>query len=511
MNSIGLLGHLIGRVNKKVGPILLRNGIALRYTLGGGVIRENVILDNTLLINWAQKIISVEVDDDMRRLKEEEPQKRKPKCDRERDQGDGGATSSEMAEEAMRIRVLESYLRPVLLKNEKFSDVVKWRFNIRLIKWLRAEFLKAKFGSKLKGTFQGFPKLRSLPQLRRDTPNRTGSLFLPSTAMIEDAFELHEWNHDKNSRLLTTNAGQIASKVGGSIVEARGGALLLADIPMDADLSTLSLEDVLEVVGGHVTFCGAFNALCEEANIYQLWTKEFVERLAKYLMKRTNKFHGETVILDVGAGDGLLAEYLHSTIGKSLLSDANTKKSSPRTKGPKPRRTTHKANTDVSSQHIKVPNIVAVDDGSWKIGEKAKVLRLGVEEALSQYTGETQTIVLCSWMPMNVDWTSRFRDFEVNEYILIGETDDGTCGDNWETWGNPAFLSDDISEELMGSSLHDNAANAPEAHNAREKIPPPYEIDGYKRLEMDFLAPHQFSRFDSSVSKAGRTVVFRSL
>ena len=107
----------------------------------------------------------------------------------------------------------------------------------------------------------------------------------------------------------------------------------------------------------------------------------------------------------------------------------------------------------------------------------------------------------CSWMPMGVDWSALFRQALVDEYILIGECDDGSCGDNWKTWGNHSFLSDDV-EELL-----DHKETATDA--AESAVFPLFEVDGYTRIDIDDLLPYQFSRFDSAVSKTGKTVAFR--
>ena len=40
-------------------------------------------------------------------------------------------------------------------------------------------------------------------------------------------------------------------------------------------------------------------------------------------------------------------------------------------------------------------------------------------------------------MSQGVDWTAEMRKFSIDEYILIGETDNGSCGNKWLTWGNP--------------------------------------------------------------------------
>jgi hypothetical protein len=101
----------------------------------------------------------------------------------------------------------------------------------------------------------------------------------------------------------------------------RGGGVLVADIPPDTSLQGVSFEYVLELAGGHVAFCGALNALCEQRNLYQLWTRDYVEQLATYLMERATDAREielrETVIIDMGAGDGLLAEQLQLAMSKT--------------------------------------------------------------------------------------------------------------------------------------------------------------------------------------------------
>ena len=105
-----------------------------------------------------------------------------------------------------------------------------------------------------------------------------------------------------------------------------------------------------------------------------------------------------------------------------------------------------------------MPTIVATDNMEWGIFTKAHVEKLSVEQALRKYAHSSsqssvdaqqqqqQVIILCSWMPMGQDWSQLFRDANVDEYILIGEADDGSCGHNWSTWGNPAFRDNDDDE-----------------------------------------------------------------
>jgi hypothetical protein len=309
-----------------------------------------------------------------------------------------------------------------------------------------------------------------------------------------------------------------------------------AVIPSTTDLTNISLEEILDVVtGGHVATCGPLNALCQEANFYQLWTKEYIEHLGDYLLDRAarstvrsqaeggghsnHKGRGDDdddnsknlLVLDIGAGDGLLIRCLQEYMTRKLGSTEE---------GDTARRIRKGQKSTMSDAHRSMPTLVATDDMSWGIFAKATVEKLSVQQALQKYVplsvnkdGDTdgregqnmtqrrqRAVVLCSWMPMGLDWTALFRDCGVEEYILIGEADDGSCGHNWKTWGNPAFF--DSQEE---DNLHDNASR-----DGGNGVPvPPYEMDGYERWDMHALSQFQFSSFDCSVSKSSKTVSFR--
>lgn len=150
-----------------------------------------------------------------------------------------------------------------------------------------------------------------------------------------------------------------------------------------------------------------WNAL-RNHGLFQVWTKEFIESFASYLRKIISD--PDAVILDVGAGNGLLTFWLS---GLGL-------------------------------------RIIAVDNQSWPLwSEKWKVrypewvLKMDYKEALRIFSPE---IVISSWMPPYVDWTIDFRACDsVKEYILIGEVPKPprirphnthivcVCGE-WESW-----------------------------------------------------------------------------
>lgn len=545
--------NLTKSFNQWLGPFLLRNGLRARYVLGQGVLRDSPQTDALLWIPLAQKLISLEVHDECQRaiLKG----RVEPSWS---DYISGGTASSESSETTetlslnrpsdadLRLQVLEKYLRPALVKNEEWSNVQTWQFHNRFRQWARTELLLAKHGPDLRAALDAFPAVRRSPQLTgsRSLQRRMGGRLtqmlagnmpfdkpetsvdgttandsdskLPTSAALIKAFQLQDWSLSKDHGATGKEMRRIATKdLGGQVIELRGKSLRFVDAPPDQDVSKLTLEEILEAAGGHVMNCGPLNALCEEAGVYQLWTRDYIEHLGKYLLKRTAAFGGETIVLDIGAGDGLLAQSLQNYFEKG--DEPRKSRKSGRPVRPV------QASQPSSRRPLKMPSVVAADDGSWSImvSEKVNVEKLGVEEAIARYAtdSEQQVIVLCSWMPMGDDWTPIFRKGGVDEYILIGESDDGQCGDNWETWGNHDFLSEVADKELNKAVDEDrDSDNGTDSQIADAEAsidqsllatPRAYEAEGYARNDLDDLLPHQFSRYDCALSKFGKTVSFR--
>jgi hypothetical protein len=475
-----------------------------------------------------------------------------------------------------------------------WSNVEVWQFHHRFIQWVRREYFRAKYGSVLRATLEAFPALRQLPQLTSSSsssnssssqmePGMLNKVFsswsftsgnrksaqvgpttaaasrkskskLPSTSLVTMSLGMQDWSQRKNINAARDSMAQVAKRLGGTILEFHGGALCIPDIPKAAKLqydtnsvngttassagkeqdNLLTMEDLLEVIGGHVATCGPLNALCEGAGIYQLWTREYVQALGEYLLQHTEKFHdqhgGETIVLDVGAGDGLLCEHLRDYFQELSSSASSLNKRSSASPRHRLGKSLKSRTTRISIRQpsyspvaktpaITIPTVIATDNGSWKVFPKADVEMLGYQESIEKYANlvdhanghddegsigtrtskRRQVIVLCSWMPMNEDWSAAFRRHGVDEYILIGECDDGQCGDNWLTWGNPHFLSDDDGGNSIGNKSQQKQAT------------PPYEVDGYVRKDLSDMHKFQFSRFDSSASKYGQTVSFRRL
>lgn len=517
-----VLDRFVQVINRHLGPIALRYGLNLRYALQGGVIRESIWRDQFAMLPLAYRILSAELRDTWRLEQEKklhgssndwlgsflssgtissstaESKQEVAEQDSTAPSSTTTATDDATAATAHRMKLLEGTLRPALIPNERWSDVLLWQFHHRTVQWARTEYLMAVHWPTidiagplvLKGRYSEQP-------------------ILPTSKTIITALQLQDWAVSKTPpsvHIASLRALAQQSLTGGNVMVARGGGLAVAYVEdSDQDVSKLPLATILELAaGGLVQPCGALNALCEQADAYQLWTKEYIAGLGDYVWQRAQE--RETIVVDVGAGDGLLInflrQYLQGREGSSsiqLSMDKKRKKASATPVSKKSKKSTH------------IPQLIATDDDSWNIEPKATVESLSYEQALAKYAihvdidegnEKPQIIVLCSWMPMGDDWTTCFREYKVDEYILIGECDDGQCGDNWLTWGNP-YYREDYEELLQGeSSVIDKAT-------ATVDLTPPYQQDGYERVELDYLHQFQFSRFDSRVSKTGKTISFR--
>jgi hypothetical protein len=528
-----------------------------------------------------------------------------------------------------RVGILETtYVKPGVLARHWRA----WSGHERFKRWVRSECLLARHGPAIQKSFRNIkvspqfqPKKRSRVwgilggdhnAADTETPSSSsraasvpsdhagadaGTLLLsklPTSKQLEAWFDMKDWTLHKDTDATTRAMRRIARTVGGSTQVSLGGALCVAVLPNSdggeegsgggdvnnnidladtpskrSSLSDLRLKELVELSGGHVQECGPLNALCEHYGQYQVYTREYVQKLGEYLVTRqaeVSRVHDATdrpdVILDVGAGDGLLVQLLNDYFdchyasvspiqGRGAPKPSTSVPRALRRGGPiltvKPRnpvrgkRRIASATSSVEkdeSTSVRRPLVaVATDDGSWRISARAPVERLSVEEALEKYAAtpsagdddpdenvgastrrhrpRPRVTVLCSWMPMGLDWTALFRRHEVDEYVLVGECDDGQCGHNWETWGNPHFRDDDQTgaadnDDERDATVVPNSASTERRELVDSKpwqtsIRPPHVVDGYERHDLDFLAPHQFSRYDSRASKSGRTVSFR--
>ena len=157
---------------------------------------------------------------------------------------------------------------------------------------------------------------------------------------------------------------------------------------------------------------------------YQVITRELVDGVATWLRARASRRPDtdfELVVLEVGAGDG----HLGRAISEALAGGDDA-----------PAAAVKYICTDIEPRG-------------------AGVARAAYADALQSYDPD---IVICCWMPLGDDWTAAFREhMSVRAYVLIGEVDDGCCGEPWATWGYVAERGRDSCSVSSTSSESDRS------------------------------------------------------
>ncbi|MDO8468791.1 MAG: hypothetical protein Q7S29_03480 [Candidatus Peribacter sp.] len=198
---------------------------------------------------------------------------------------------------------------------------------------------------------------------------------------------------------------------------------------------------------------GKLMGFCLEHELFEVLTKEYIEALATYLEERIGLLQSGTgkpvTILEVGAGDGRLTHFLKKELDRR----------------------------GVQGYHI-----IATDamGGQWQIRPRYPVNKEVVDMALWDFEPQ---IVLACWMPRNEDWTGHMRGTpSVEEYMLIGPKDSGTCGLDDETWG----------KNQEGAQTR-------------------YRQEGFERVELPELSALQMGQKDRNGMRFSSTVSFRRL
>jgi len=339
--------------------------------------------------------------------------------------------------------------------------------NVRFRSWIRNLYLDLKFSRTDK------MQKASSALLYENYPN------LVSYQKLVSTFGLQQWNKNPQHR---EDELQRALE-----------AALLKDC---ATVWDWTLEDTLECIGCCIVGMNEFNFYCEENKIYDFLTQDYITELGKYLYKRSRKISKdkgkrEITILEVGAGEGKLGASLDRELEKRGKREVDIK-------------------------------LVMTDLGTWRLNgvESQRVKKLDYKNAIDKFNPD---IVLCAWMPLGVDWSWYFRQKEsIEEYILMGEVDDGCCGDKWLTWG---YIDEDSRTDLVDSDqaevhsidLFDWIGRKFQKRKAKEVVSnpeeqalPPYEQDHFARLELPEISKYQICRYDKEqYASNSKTVAFK--
>lgn len=178
----------------------------------------------------------------------------------------------------------------------------------------------------------------------------------------------------------------------------------------------------------------------ENEPVYEVLNKEFISALGSYLAERAEDLGASEEkparILEVAAGSGRLTHFLKEHFKKKDFAKINL------------------VATDISPKKSHFP-----------------IEKLSYIKALKKYKPD---MVICAWMP-NKDWTADFRSQEnLEEYILIGETDFGRCGEPWLTWG----------------------VHYPDDENFFKGKKPPYEKDNFEKIPLKNISKKEICRYD---------------
>jgi len=181
----------------------------------------------------------------------------------------------------------------------------------------------------------------------------------------------------------------------------------------------------------------------KENKVFEFFNEEYLNAFADYFVSRINEYSANKerplIILEIGAGNGRLSHFLEQKLEERI-----------------PKQT----------------KVIATDSDTWALKKDFPVEQLKHDEAMKKYNPD---IVIFSWMPYREDSSKDIRKVKsVQEYILIGETDEGCCGDEWETWGQSWAMDEDYEGEKT----------------------PLYELDGFKRENLDDLSELQICRTD---------------
>jgi hypothetical protein len=274
--------------------------------------------------------------------------------------------------------------------------------------------------------------------------------------------------------------------------------------------------------------------------MYEVFTREHVVSLAAYVRSRKSRIlnfersrasgrldptnrtwsseweretHRPLRVLELGAGTGELHRGLVAATRALDEREGNFDFPS----------VTHHATDDYSSRLV----------SPRRVGRSGGVRKADAFDALADAAvcdGHPPDVVLVCWHPMRADWTAAIRAAaSVAEYVLIGETDDGACGDPEATWGFREDEDDETeaeeAEEADGKTEEDETAlygsgrkcrreGTPEAEETvppKKRSPPPFARDGFSRFDLHFLSRYQVGRTDEPWRKArlSKTVSFR--
>ena len=428
----------------------------------------------------------------------------------------------------------DASLRSIICPNDDARDILVWKDSRYFLAWVRRIYLSQYYSDDVERIRRelGINK-RDLkpPLLSYNVIENKFNLFSHPTKQENNenddescSFEINQ-NQSKNNEEDNDKILDLIHRktVLNNKEQTRQEALWISLKEKNSfDVSEWSVKDVLEAGGACLHGRGSLNWFCEDGDIYEIHTKEYIETLSKYLYSRGLSYshlnpvdqadsNRKTIkILEIGAGMGILRHY----ITKQLEED--------RTKYTNKDSESGSANNEPTKKNVSLEYIATDRKGEFLTSffYKDCVLSMDFRKALKRYNPD---IVICSWMPMSEDWSQVIRNNpHVKEYILIGEWWDGCVGNNWFTWGNPHFMPKPKSQNSSITTLkraqnmkslsprkNQNVDNSQKVLSQFSKGDlekyslsnhSPFGSDGFVQREIKQLSKWQLSRYDTFYS-----------
>lgn len=161
-------------------------------------------------------------------------------------------------------------------------------------------------------------------------------------------------------------------------------------------------------------------------HVWQLFNLEFIQELADKI-----KEIDPEIILEVGAGRGLLGKYLSKELNREIIITDDY---------------SWWENDDASGETNRqnCPSIRLRDD---------EIIKMDYKNAIKFYNPD---MIIVSWIPYEKEWVKDFREYEsVKEYIVIGEQRGG-CTGNENDWNTNWNIEDLDSVEKFGICKSDH-------------------------------------------------------
>ena len=171
------LNKVSSTITKWIGPSLFRSGLSLRNKIisptktGTTTPNSSYWIDLLCLLPYSQRLLSLAI------YEESKIRTTSYILEKQKEEDETRTTTARLLNpkeiSKIRLNVYDEILRPTIIPNNAWNDVEEsWRYNTRLVAWLRKEFLISKYGPYIQDSLLGYPLIKQSPQLQTPSSRR---------------------------------------------------------------------------------------------------------------------------------------------------------------------------------------------------------------------------------------------------------------------------------------------------------------------------------------------------